>query len=134
MRALLTTIGFAVAVGLAAGAAAAAPLDGSAPMLCAFTSVTECSQEGECQRSSAEAAGVPAFILVNVPRNELSTLDGKRTSPITKLERANANLMIQGFQNARVWGAVIDETTGRLGATVSEADGAIVISGACIAP
>lgn len=134
MRALLVTVGFAVGVGLAASQAVAAPLDGSAPILCAFTSVTECSQGGECQRSSAEAADVPAFIRVNVPRNELSTLDGKRTSPIAKVERLNGRLMIQGLQNARVWGAVIDETTGQMGATVSEADGAIVISGACVAP
>jgi hypothetical protein len=34
--------------------------------------------------------------------------------------------MIQGLKNARVWKAVIVETTGRIGATVSEADGAIV--------
>ena len=134
MRALLATVGFAVGVGLATAPVVAAPLDGSVPMLCAFTSIVECSQGGDCQRSSAEAAGVPAFIRVNVARNELSTLDGKRTSPITKVERVDGRLMIQGLQNARVWGAVIDETTGQMGATVSEADGAIVISGACIAP
>jgi hypothetical protein len=42
--------------------------------------------------------------------------------------------MMQGIQNDRAWSAVIDECTGHLGATASEADGAIVMSGACIAP
>lgn len=134
MRALVAAIGFAATVGLLDGGVAAAPLDGSTPILCAFTSIVECSPGGECQRSSAEDAEVPPFIRMNVLRKEMHTLDGKRTSPIAKVERVNGQLMIQGVQNARAWGAVIDEATGRIGATVSEVDGAIVLSGACVAP
>jgi len=42
--------------------------------------------------------------------------------------------MIQGMQNARVWGAVIDEQSGQMSATAGEADGAFVLVGNCIAP
>jgi hypothetical protein len=33
-----------------------------------------------------------------------------------------------------VWGVVINEETGRMSATVGEDDGALVLTGACIAP
>ena len=46
----------------------------------------------------------------------------------------NGRLMIQGMQNERVWGAVIEEQSGQMMATVGEHDGAIVMSGTCIAP
>jgi hypothetical protein len=134
MRGLVATIVFVVATGAAAAGAPAASLDGSAPILCALTSVVECSQKGDCKRSSAESAEVPGFLRVNVAGREVSSVDGQRTSPIAKVDRADGRLMLQGVQNARVWGAVIEEHNGQLGATVSEPDGAIVISGSCIAP
>src|SRR5262245_56558025 len=112
----------------------AAPMDGSAPMLCALSGVMECSREGDCEKSSAEAAEVPAFVRINVPQRVLSSVDGARTSPITTVQRANGRLMLQGMQNDRVWGLVINEQNGRFSATVGEDDGAIVLSGACIAP
>jgi hypothetical protein len=112
----------------------AAPLDGSAPMLCAFTSVVECSRRGECERSSPDGANVPAFIKVNVPQRVLSTIDGGRSSPVGTVLRENGVLMLQGMQNGRAWGAAIDEKSGQMSASITESDGAIVISGACIAP
>jgi hypothetical protein len=45
-----------------------------------------------------------------------------------------AGSMLQGMQNQRVWGAVINEQTGRMWATVGEDDEAIVPSGACLTP
>ena len=96
------------------GTAPAAPMDGSAPMLCALS--------------------VPPFVRINVPQRILSSVDGARTSPITSVQRTNGYLMIQGMQNERVWGAVIEEQTGQMTATVGEHDGATVMSAMCIAP
>ena len=96
------------------GTAPAAPMDGSAPMLCALS--------------------VPPFVRINVPQRILSSVDGARTSPITSVQRTNGYVMIQGMQNERVWGAVIDEESGRMSATAVEADGAFVLIGTCIAP
>jgi hypothetical protein len=131
-----TVVMISVLVGVAMLPAAvlAAPMDGSAPMLCALSSVMECSRDGDCERSSAEAAEVPPFVRVNVPQRVLATVDGARSSPITSVQRANGRLMLQGIQNDRVWGLVINEQSGRMSATVGEDDGAIVLSGACIAP
>ena len=134
MRALgaviVTLIGFA----MLPATAPAAPMDGSAPMLCALSSVVECSRKGECERSSAEDAGVPPFVRINVQQRVLSSVDGARTSPTTSVQRTNGYLMIRGMHNERVWGAVIEEQTGQMTATVGEHDGAIVMSGMCIAP
>jgi hypothetical protein len=96
------------------GTAPAAPMDGSAPMLCALS--------------------VPPFVRINVPQRILSSVDGARTSPTTSVQRTNGYLMIRGMHNERVWGAVIEEQTGQMTATVGEHDGATVMSAMCIAP
>ena len=134
MRALGGVVGALMGFAMFPAMVPAAPMDGSAPMLCGLASVMECSRKGECERSSAEEAQVPPFVRVNVPQKVLTSVDGARTSPITAVQRTNGRLMIQGMQNERVWGVVIDEQTGQMMATVGEDDGAIVISGACIAP
>jgi hypothetical protein len=127
-------IGMLLAVlGLASSSSAAA-LDGSVPILCAIASVTECSSGRDCERQTAEGAEVPPFIWVNVQQRLLKSPDGARTSPITAVERADGRLMLQGMQNGRVWGAVIDERTGKMFGAISEADGGFVLSGACLVP
>ena len=131
MRALLAT-GVVIGMALSPWTIIAAPLDGSTPILCAVSSVMDC-EAGNCERSSAEEAQVPPFVRVDVQRRLLSSVDGARTSPIAQTQRVGGRLMFQGMQNQRVWGAVINEQTGGMWATVGEDDGAIVIAGACIA-
>jgi hypothetical protein len=133
MRRLIAIVAL-VGLGALPSAVPAAPLDGSAPMLCALSSVVECVRKGDCERSSAEESGIPAFIRVNIPQRLLSSLDGARTSPIVNVQRSNGQLMLQGMQNERVWGAVIEEESGRMSATASEADGAFVLIGMYIVP
>lgn len=136
MRALFATfvIGILMGLGMLPPAVAAAPMDGSTPLLCALSSVVECARGGSCDRSTTEEAQVPPFLRINVQQRLLSTVDGSRTSPIASVQRANGRLMLQGMQNERVWGAVVNEETGQMSATVGEDDGAIVITGACIVP
>ena len=132
MRALLVA-GVVVGMALSPSVLIAAPLDGSAPILCAVHAVMDC-EAGNCERSTAEEAQVPPFVRVDISRRLLTSVDGARTSPIAQTQRVGGRLMFQGMQNHRVWGAVINEQTGSMWATVGEDDGAIVISGACIAP
>jgi hypothetical protein len=134
MRVLGGVISVVIGFAMLPATAPAAPMDGSAPLLCALSSVVECSRKGECERSTAEDAAVPPFVRINVQQRVLSSVDGARTSPITSVQRTNGYLMIQGMQNERVWGAVIEEKTGQMTATVGEHDGAIVMSAMCIAP
>ena len=130
----LIAFGWAAGLGLLPSTVLGAPLDGSAPMLCALSSVMECTRKADCERTSAEEAGIPPFIRVNVPQRQLSTIDGARTSPIVNIQRANGNLMLHGMQNERAWVAVIEEETGRMSATAAEPEGAFVLIGTCIAP
>jgi len=132
MRALLAS-GALVGLALSPSTVVAAPLDGSTPMLCAVHSVTDCDGDG-CEKSTAEETQVPPFVRIDVQKRLLSSVDGARTSPITQSNRTNGRLMLQGMQNQRVWGAVINEQTGRMWATVGDDDGAFVLSGACIVP
>jgi hypothetical protein len=136
MRILVVTCVIVVLAGLGTlpATVVAAPMDGSAPILCALNSVVECARGGSCDRSTTEDAQVPPFVRINVQQRLLSTVDGARTSPIATIQRTNGRLMLQGMQNERVWGAVVNEETGQMSATVGEDDGAIMISGACIAP
>ncbi|HXJ78957.1 MAG TPA: hypothetical protein VMS64_09775 [Candidatus Methylomirabilis sp.] len=131
---LIVVIGVLVGPGMLPAAAVAAPLDGSVPLLCALSSVVECDRGGSCDRSSAEEAQVPPFVRINVQQKQLSSVDGSRTSPIAAVSQVNGRLMMQGMQNQRVWGAVVNVETGQMSATIGEDDGAIFISGACIAP
>ena len=134
LRVMTASIGVLATLGLPSAVLAAAPMDGSAPLLCALNSVVECSRQGDCERTTTEEAEMPPFVRIDVPKRLLSSVDGARTSPIVTVQRANGRLMLQGMQNERVWGAVIDEGSGRMTATVGEDDGAFVIAGACIAP
>ena len=121
-------------LGLAPAFTFAAPMDGSAPILCAVNNVTDCPRSGDCERSSAEAAEVPGFVRIDVAKRLLSTVDGARTSPIATFQRNNGRLMLQGMQNERAWAVIVNEQTGQMSATIGEDDGAIIISGTCIAP
>ena len=133
MRALLVS-GALVGMALSPWAAAvAASLDGSKPMLCAVQQVMDCEADN-CERATTEEAQVPPFVRIDVQQRLLSSVDGVRTSPISQVNRTNGRLMLQGIQNQRVWGIVINEQTGRMWATLGEDDGAMVVSGACIAP
>ena len=131
MRALLVIGVLGVAGFLSSVPAAAAPLDGSAPILCALSEVHSCSREGGCERAPLEPGDV--FWRVNVQQRVVGTLDGRRTSPIATVQREDGRLLLQGMQNARVWGLVLDEQTGQFWVTVTEWDGALAFTGTCAA-
>ena len=133
MRTVMSTTAVLVSA-LLALPASAAPLDGSQPLLCAVTAVDECSGGWGCERSTTDLVRVPPFVRVDVQRRLLLTVDGGRTSPIAAFQRTDGRLMLQGMQAERVWGLVVDESSGEMSATVAEADGAIVLSGTCIVP
>ena len=131
---VIFVIGILAGPGMLPAATDAAPMDGSTPLLCALSSVVECARGGSCDRSSTDEAQVPPFVRIDVQQKMLSSVDGARTSPITAVQSVNGRLMLQGMQNERVWGAVVNEQTGQMSATIGEDDGAIFISGACLAP
>ncbi len=114
----------------------AADFDGSAPVLCAFTSSIDCDSDNGCGGTTTESLDLPSFFKIDFKGNTISGVgptDESRvhkTTPITVLQRMNGTLILQGVQ-LRAWSMVINEKTGRMTLTASDDDEAFVLFGVC---
>ena len=115
---------------------AAGKYDGSAPMLCAVTAISECTADGKCQRSRPQAGNnLPTFMRVDLKAKVLRADDGSgRKTDIKGSTFADDQLMLQGFENGKAWSMVIKSDTGRWGGSVVEDDGSFALFGACTLP
>jgi hypothetical protein len=126
----------AACLGFAWPAGAAGKYDGSAPMLCAVTAISECTADGKCQRSQPQAGNnLPTFMRVDLKAKVLRADDGSgRKTDIKGSTFADDQLMLQGFENGKAWSMVIKSDTGRWGGSVVEDDGSFALFGACTLP
>jgi len=116
--------------------AAAGKYDGSVPMLCAITSMVECTADGKCERSAPEAGNnLPTFLRVDLKGGALTANDGSGRKTIIKNSIVvDGQLMLQGAENRKAWNMVIGSETGRWGGSVVEDDGSFAIFGSCTLP
>ena len=124
-------------------AAQAADFDGSKPLLCSVTSITECTADGGCQKTTLENAGMPQFLKLDVPNKTIApapSIEGRKPTPIERMERVEGKLILQGAEDGIEnvhdglgWTAAISEETGRFILTASGEEVAFVVFGACIA-
>jgi hypothetical protein len=123
-------------LGFAWPAAAAGKYDGSAPMLCAVTAISECTADGKCERTAPQAGNnLPTFMRVDLKGKVLRADDGSgRKTDIRSSSVADDQLMLQGFENGKAWNMVIKSDTGRWGGSVVEDDGSFALFGACTLP
>ena len=121
---------------LASPASAAGKYDGSAPMLCAVTAMSECEANGQCQRSAPQSGNnLPTFLRVDVKARSVSANDGSgRKTEIKGSSVVDDQLMLQGIENGKAWSMVIESDTGRWGGSVVEDDGLFALFGACTLP
>jgi hypothetical protein len=126
----------AACLGFAWPAGAAGKYDGSAPMLCAVTAVSECTADGNCQRSAPQAGNnFPTFMRVDLKGKVLRADDGSgRKTDIRASSIVDDQLMLQGIENGKAWTMVIKSDTGRWGGAVVEDDGSFALFGACTLP
>jgi hypothetical protein len=126
----------AACLGLTLPAAAAGKYDGSAPMLCAVTAVSECTADGKCERSAPQAGNnLPTFMRVDVKGKILRADDDSgRKTEIKASSVVDDQLMLQGIENGKAWSMVIKSETGRWGGSVVEDDGSFALFGACTLP
>ena len=105
----------AACLGFAWPADAAGKYDGSAPMLCAVTAVSECTADGNCQRSAPQAGNnFPTFMRVDLAGKVLRADDGSgRKTDIRASSIVDDQLMLQGIENGKAWSMVIKSDTGR---------------------
>lgn len=115
---------------------AAGKFDGSAPLLCAATAVTECAADGRCQRRSAERVNLPSLFRVDAKGMKVRNLEAEkgRESPIQSVGHANGKLVLNGADGERGWIMVIHEDTGKMSAVVSGDGEGFVVFGQCALP
>jgi hypothetical protein len=122
---------WALGICAAPGAAAAAPYDGSVPILCAPAAIMECGADGACRRSTGEIANVPPFIKVNLKAMKIGTMDEARTSAIKQMDRLDGKIILHGGEGGRGWSVIISEANGKMSGAVSAEAHGFLIFGAC---
>ena len=139
-RLQVASLGFAlgcVVLAYPAGpASAAGKYDGAKPMLCAITSMTECTADGKCERSAPqEGNNLPTFLRVDVKGKLLTDNDGSgRKTEIKVVNVLDGQLMLQGDENGKAWSIVIASESGAFGSSVVEDDGLFAMFGNCTLP
>jgi hypothetical protein len=133
---LILALGGVTLAAPAAPASAAGKYDGSKPMLCAVTTVSECTKDGACERSGPqEGNNLPGFVRVDVKAKLLSDNDGAgRKTEIKSSAIVDDQLMLQGSENGKAWNIVISSDSGVFGSSVVENDGLFAIFGRCTLP
>jgi hypothetical protein len=126
----------AACLGFTWPARAADKYDGSVPMLCAVTAMSECEANGQCQRSAPEEGNnLPTFLRVDVKARTVTANDGSgRKTEIKASTIVDGQLMLQGIENGKAWNMVIGSGTGRWGGSIVENDGSFAVFGACTLP
>ena len=131
----------AAVVGLAAmclvpSVSAAGKYDGSAPMICAALTVTECLAGGRCQRRSAESVNLPELFRVDAKAMKVRNLETEkgRESSIRSVDHANGKMILSGGEGERGWNVQINEETGKMSAVVSGDGEGFVVFGQCALP
>jgi hypothetical protein len=121
---------------IASPAAAAGKYDGSAPMLCAVTALSECTADGKCERGAPhEGNNLPTFLRVDVKGGALMANEGSGRKTMIKTSGVvDGQLMLQGVENGEAWNMVIGSETGRWGGSVVEDDGSFALFGSCTLP
>jgi hypothetical protein len=115
---------------------AAGKYDGSKPMLCAISAMSECTADGKCERSAPQAGNnLPTFVRVDVKGKLLTDNDQSgRKSEIKAVTVVDGQLMLQGVETGKAWSIVIASESGTFGASVVEDDGLFALFGNCTLP
>ncbi len=113
--------------------ASAEGLDASQPLMCDLVDAAQCDSAAKCRPVTFEQIDLPPVIQVDFAENQIKTEDGQLRSPIASVETRDAVLLLQGHEDGRGWTLVIERATGALSAALADADGGLVVTGACIA-
>jgi hypothetical protein len=118
---------------------AAGKFDGSAPVICGTTAVTECGADGRCQRGTATDVNFPAIFQVDAAGKKLKNLQANAgqqgtESSIRNVDHANGKMILSGAEGERGWSVLIHESTGQMSAAVAGDGEGFVIFGQCALP
>jgi len=135
-RGRLMRVGVVLAsvMGTASVAHAAPPYDGSVPLRCAIETVMVCRDPSVCVRGTAQTVLLPAVITVDVGQFVISGAATGLTARITATGQGPGKLMIAGQDVetlGKMWGLVVEETTGAMSGAVLSHGGGFLMFGTC---
>jgi hypothetical protein len=119
----------ALAVLACGPAAAAADFDGSKVLICAPSEAMDCVADEACTRGTAASIGAPSFIRLDVAKNRI--IGPKQEVPIQFIDRTADRLLLQGTELGYGWTMALEQSNGKLVATLVDEGGVFVLFGAC---
>ena len=126
---VIAWIGLVALVLMAAPAAKAGDFDGSKPLLCAPVEVIDCVPGVPCFVDTPGEMGAPAFLRIDFKKK---TVTGPHAEArIAALEKTDAQLLLQGVEIGHAFALALDRESGRMTATLNDANGAFILFGSC---
>jgi len=107
-------------------------LDGSRPFTCVPTAVSECGNDGDCKRGTAESENLPQFFTVDLHDKRISAEQDKRHSTIARETRAGGNLILSGGEAQRVWSLIVNQNTGDMTGNITGDGESFAVFGVCL--
>ena len=119
---------------LLTGSAAADDVSKSNRMLCSISKVLVCFEGVDCLSVLPFEVGVPRFIIVDVKKKLLTTTKASaenRSTPVANVLREEGRILLQGVEQGRAYGILIDEESGELTGAVARDALTVSAFGAC---
>ena len=119
---------------LATTTALADDISDSEEILCSTSKIVICFETGECIDALPWEFNIPQFVVIDTEEKTLSTTKASqetRSTPIRSIQRDAGLLMLQGIEDGRVFGFVIDEDSGVLTVSVARDGISVSVFGAC---
>ncbi len=119
---------------LVASAAFADNIENTDRILCSTSRIIVCFEDGECIDAHPWELNIPQFVVIDTKKMTMSTTKASgenRVTPIHTLKRDNGKMIMQGIEQERAFGFVIDEASGLLTASVARDGLAVSVFGAC---
>jgi hypothetical protein len=120
-------LGLVLAAG--AGSALAGDFDGSRLLICAPVEAMDCVPGDTCARGRPDDVGAPAFMRIDFAKKAI--VGPKRISPILFMEKSENQLLLQGTEHGLAWTLALDQSNGKLAATLVDRTGVFVLFGSC---
>ena len=111
-----------------------AEIEKSSPLLCSVINAAEYTLEDGCVVGTAETFDLPQFIKIDFQKSTISEVGENtknRISRIINFKHIDDKFFMQGVENGRNWGIIIQEKTGKMSATVSDEQVGFVVFGVC---
>jgi hypothetical protein len=119
---------------LAINTAVAENLEGIDEMVCAAGQAQICLETGDCYSATPYELDVPDFVVIDTRKKTVSTTKASglnRATELTRVDKIDGVIYLQGIEGGRAFSFVIHEATGRMTVSVSRDGISVSVFGAC---